>query len=557
MLNEEGASASANANAQGSDAAEDEAQLSSHADEVREQRRRRQAAAIAKIKKSKEYKKRKARGNDSDSDDVAGDIFRERLAPLPGQMENCEICDKRFTVTPYSRAGPNGGLLCAKCGKDLAKDDNAARKKKKTAAVRGTGRRQVQSRILDGTSSVGVKSMMALCIETLAKNIHLAEELGDLPPAVVDRVARQLSKRWLVNPQTLGLFLQPHMQEVKVYDGSHLGSDDYTGIFQRLPQLKTLKIRNAIQFQDDVMAYLTSRNISLEYLYIHGANLLSDDSWKAYLEAKGRYLKALQVYYTDKHFGDHIVGLLNDLCPSLVRLKISNNQQVSNEGVQSIANIQSLRHLSLDLRVLTNTEPYLHVLNSIGKNLYTFSLKRMEDLDDRVLDALHNNCRTLSKLRITHNEVMTDLGFTKLFKGWANKPLTFIDLRACRHADSANPRENAHQIGLCSEGFAALMEHSGSSLRTLNVHACRHITREAFENAFAPEKVYPELTHLEISFCEEVTDFIVGSIFRGCPKLKELNVFGCMKVKDVRVPRGKILVGVPNARGMVIEGSGD
>jgi DNA repair protein RAD7 len=30
-----------------------------------------------------------------------------------------------------------------------------------------------------------------------------------------------------------------------------------------------------------------------------------------------------------------------------------------------------------------------------------------------------------------------------------------------------------------------------------------------------------------------------------------------MKVRDVRVPRGKILVGVPNARGMVIEGDDD
>jgi DNA repair protein RAD7 len=98
------------------------------------------------------------------------------------------------------------------------------------------------------------------------------------------------------------------------------------------------------------------------------------------------------------------------------------------------------------------------------------------------------------------------------------------------------------------------MVHSGRKLQHLNVHGCRHISAKAFEEVFAEDKRYQELKKLEISFCEEVTDFIVGSIFRSCPNLRELNVFGCMKLKEVRVPRGKILVGVPNALGMIIDG---
>ena len=56
-------------------------------------------------------------------------------APTPGQIENCEICNKRFTVTPYSKSGPNGGLLCPKCAKELATDDQTARKGKKKAGL--------------------------------------------------------------------------------------------------------------------------------------------------------------------------------------------------------------------------------------------------------------------------------------------------------------------------------------------------------------------------------------------------------------------------------------
>ncbi|GAP87615.2 putative DNA repair protein [Rosellinia necatrix] len=475
-------------------------------------------------------------------------------------MSNCEICGKRFTVTPYSRSGPEGGLVCSPCGQKLAKDEDADKKtknKRRPANKTGAGRRKIQNRILDGTYDVGAKPLMTLCIETLAKNIHLADDLGDLPPPVIDRIARLLSKTRLLDSRTLDLFLQPHHETIRVYDAAKLSSDDLVKIFQLVPQLKQLKLRNAIQFTDKVMQYLITRNMALESIYIHGANLLSEEVWMEYLKHKGMHLKGLQIYYTDRHFGDKAVGLLSSLCPNLTRLKICHNQQVSDEGIQCIVGLHNLEHLSLQCIKKTTTDPYVHVIQHIGRQLRTFSIQNVPDVDDRLLDAIHKNCTNLSKMRITESEFMTDAGFCRLFEGWGNKPLSFLDLQMCRHVDAAKPSENAHKIGLCSRGFEALMEHSGTGLQYLNVHACRHISRETFEKVFASDKTYAQLRYLEISFCEEVNDFVVGSIFRSCPNLKEVNVFGCMKVKDVRVPKGKILVGVPNAVGMRIEGVDD
>jgi DNA repair protein RAD7 len=85
----------------------------------------------------------------TDEDDAARAIFESSRAPLPGQMENCELCETRFTVTAYSRAGPNGGLLCPKCSKDLDKEQGD--KKKKRPMAKKDNRRQVASRLLDGT----------------------------------------------------------------------------------------------------------------------------------------------------------------------------------------------------------------------------------------------------------------------------------------------------------------------------------------------------------------------------------------------------------------------
>ncbi|KAI1827890.1 hypothetical protein F4861DRAFT_491583 [Xylaria intraflava] len=527
---------------------------------ARDQKHKKQQETIEKIKKAKSAKKRKRDDDAESDDDLALALFDAEMAPLPGQISNCEICNKRFTVTPYSRTGPNGGLLCKPCGQDLAKDgdENNKHKKKRASAPKGAvGRRKMQSRILDGTYDVGAKPLMALCIETLANNIHLADSLGDLTPAITDRIARLLSKSRLLDSRTLDLFLQHHRHILNVYDAAKLNSDDFVKIFQLMPQLKILKVRNAIQFTDSVMQYLTTRNIALESIYIHGANLLTHDTWEEFLTQKGLHLKGLQVYYTDRHFDDTIVELLPSKCPDLRRLKICHNQQISDDGIECIAKINKLEHLSLQCVTKTSTLPYVSIIQNIGQQLQTFSISKVPDVDDRLLDAIHENCTGLSKLRITDSECMTDAGFVRLFRGWKNKRLSFLDLQKCRYVDASRPRNNEHMIGLCSQGFEALMEHSGAELEHLNLHACRHISREAFEKVFASDKEYKLLRYLEISFCEEVNDFIVGSIFRCCPNLREVNVFGCMKVKDVRVPRGKILVGVPNAVGMRIEGVDD
>lgn len=520
----------------------------------RTEKQKQEEKAIAKIKASKAFKKRKKHMDEEDEDDLARAIFEQSHAPLPGQMDNCEICDKRFTVTPYSVAGSNGGLLCAPCGREVAKDREGQKPKKKPRKQTGGigARRTAQSRILDG--DLGTKSLATLCVQTLAKNVNMAESLGDLPEHLVDKIARIFSKRRLLKPETLPLFLQPNTETVHIYDGGRLRDDDFISIFQVAPKLRHFKARCAIQFKDEVMDYLLSRDTCLETFYLHGANLLSEDKWHEFLAAKGSCLRRVHVYYTDLHFGDDTIIELQKHCPKLQRLKIENNQKLTEQGVRSIGSLTSLEHIGLQLHHKISSEALTECIAGIGANLQTLSLKMFPAAGDEVLEAIHSNCHALNKLRITDSEVMTDAGFVKLFTNWDNPPLSVVDLQKCRQLDAAHPRENPDSIGLCDEGFKALMAHSQLKIKVVNVHACRHISREAFEQVFNENTVYPELRSLEISFCEEVTDFILGSIFRSCPKIRDVNVFGCMKVKDVLVPRGVILVGAPNAQGMMTEG---
>lgn len=318
-----------------------------------------------------------------------------------------------------------------------------------------------------------------------------------------------------------------------------------------------------MQFKNKVFDHLMGTLIGLETLDIHGANLIDDDRWNGFLSSeKGSRLKALKIHFTDGHFGDKQVELLTTACPNLERLKISHNSKVTDKGIEHIANIPTLRHLSIEIYIAPGVKeltfgPFVKILYSIGPELRTFSLETVPLITDSVLEAIHENCQRLSKLRITDNKTMTDKAFANLFKNWLNPPLQFIDFSKCRHLDAAEPRENPDDIGLGSDGFQALMAHSGETIKHLDVHSCRHISVKAFEAVFAADKTYPVLEWMDVSFCQSVNDFIVGCIYRSCPALRILKVFGNFGVRDVRVPKGKILIGVPNALGMEIEGTED
>lgn len=164
--------------------------------------------------------------------------------PLPGQLDNCENCEKRFTVTAYSKTGPEGGLLCTKCSKEQ-EDQKKKEQKSKKQAVSRDKRRYVQSNLLDGIVQIGSKTLQELCIKVsfltdtvnfqhgscpnalqeVANNIHDVDEFGDLPQSLLNRLSQILSKRRVITSRTLDLFLRPDLENIDVYDcGSKSGS---------------------------------------------------------------------------------------------------------------------------------------------------------------------------------------------------------------------------------------------------------------------------------------------------------------------------------------------
>lgn len=206
----------------GAEQDEEPAESSSMAAERSRKRKRNQEEAIAKIKKgraaknTKKTKKKKGSDDDSDFDDVM-DMYK-KTKPLPGQLSNCELCNKRFTVTAYSKAGPGGGLLCTPCGKEMTKEAKATEKAKKPTVRKG--RRKIESNRLDGLTFRGSKTLQQLCIETLAKYSEDIEELGEMPESILNRLSEIFSKKRAMNSTTFKLFLQSDRDTVMIHEAA-------------------------------------------------------------------------------------------------------------------------------------------------------------------------------------------------------------------------------------------------------------------------------------------------------------------------------------------------
>lgn len=383
-------------------------------------------------KKGKKHDSDNADDSDEEYDDnFAKDMYR-KTQPLPGQLEHCEICSKRFTVTPYNKEGPSGGLMCLPCGKELAKDMKA--EKKATSKPAGRKRRKMESDRLDGIAVGGAKSLQQLCIEKVAKHHDDVEELGDMPAAVLERLSEIFSKKRVMKPKTLGLFLRPDLESVTVHDAAQLEPEDYHQIFAVVPKLRKIVLGNACQMKDGGIDYMLERCKNLRYIQFYAANLITNDMWDRLFAEVGERLEVIKLKWLDASFEDYTVEKMVRCCPNLQRVKLKICNRIGEDAVAVLANLTKLQHLSLQQPQAheVSTEALCDLIATRGPGLHTLSLENFVNADDSVLASIHQNCGSLKKLRVSGNDTASDAAYTALFEDWHNQPLTFADFHSTR-----------------------------------------------------------------------------------------------------------------------------
>ena len=336
-----------------------------------------------------------------------------------------------------------------------------------------------------------------------------------------------------------------------------LETEDYIKLFQVMPGVETLNLRNAGQFKDEVVDFMMERDVPIKHLQLEAANLISNIKWIDFFERCGHRLETLKLSWLDYSMDDDAFTKLVSSCPNLRRLKLRKCFKLGDAALGAMAKLKKLEHLSLQFNQPISSKSLAELISIVGHRLLTLSLQSFADADDEVLTVIHSNCRKLRKLRFTENDYCTDAGFAALFSDWHNPPLCFIDLSSNRSVDYSAPDGPDAPIGLASTGLEAVMEHSGSALEFLDISSCRHIGYDAFSHIFSSNIRYPLLTNINISFLTKVDTPVVAGMLKNCPLLEKIVAFGCFNVVDVVARNGVALIGIPTQETLVLEGTFD
>jgi DNA repair protein RAD7 len=263
---------------------------------------------------------------------------------------------------------------------------------------------------------------------------------------------------------------------------------------------------------------------NLQEIHLVSANLAGDETWRLFFEHFGPKLRMLKLEWIDHNLKNQTLSSIIRNCPELTTLKLKKLPGMDDDAVSAIADLKHLEHLSLEAR--QNIDPALiaSVVRAVGKNLRTLTLKDLHDADDSLLDAIHETCHHLVKLKITDNDNISSPAYAKLFTDWRNPALTHVDFQKCRNTSQDKPHENVEDIGMTGEGFTALMNHSGERIEKVNVYANRHIDRKSLVNVFGSGRKYPRLRYMDVSFVEGVDDDVFESIDRNSPVLERVVV---------------------------------
>jgi DNA repair protein RAD7 len=327
-----------------------------------------------------------------------------------------------------------------------------------------------------------------------------------------------------------------------------------------MPQLLKINIRCAGQLKDDALKDMIAQCCNLQHLQINAANLLSQSAWLELFKKRGPQLLSLKLSDLGEGFNDGTIDEMVKHCGNLERLKIESCNFLTESSLVALSDLTNLQHLTLGIAQRDTSNQTLDgLIARVGPNLRTLCLDGYSDADETVIDAIRYYCHSLTKLRFTGSSACPDYAFISLFDpSWANPAIANINLHSNRDIDNMNPEgSEENPIGLASSGFLAMMTHSGSVLETLDIHSCRHISLSVLLDVFDGQKQYPALRDLNLSFVTMVNDVVMAGIFKSCPALRKLIVFGCFNARQAMIREGVAVIGLPNAAENIVVGDFD
>lgn len=283
----------------------------------------------------------------------------------------------------------------------------------------------------------------------------------------------------------------------KVKADSVLIPESYITLANLCPNLTTLRLHYCGQLNADALIHIT--RLPLRTLELYGPFLVREEGWKTLFEKCD--LATLLITQSPR-FDLGILQHLITHCPNLRHLRLEEIGKLEDSWLPLIAQIPLL---TLDI-----SSPSIHLSDEnfvIPPTVQSLTLIDHHNLTDEILPTIA--ALPLHTLKLSLLPELSDQGVATLFKSLPS--LTHVDL------------EKGHD--LADGALTALVESSSSTLTTLSILGWREVSSEALGTLTRCIK----LTHLNLGWCRQVTDFLLKDLLDSCPDIEVIYVWGELK----------------------------
>lgn len=416
-------------------------------------------------------------------------------------------------------------MLCSACAADKAPVRKNEPKSKAMA------RKKRNKLALDGQVDL-VPTLQDTLIRTVAAHIDDVEALGDIGLVNMDKICQIISRARRLNDDTLPLFLDASLPSLTLYDAARLSPASYTRIAQECPRLQQLDLRMCGAIGDESLSFIARHLQSLTSLSLRGAFLITIKGWCEAAELLGTRLEQFEA--TDSFRWDVASSAALAMnCPNLRHLSLARLTHLDDACIAQFASLDKLEHLDLSHAGGAVTDvSIVALLSRVGTGLRTLDLSGLRDLTDAVLaDGVLPHCRHLQTLKLDGLDLLTDAGVADFFSAWAgqNPGLQELSLERCSALGDA--------------ALAAVLAHSGTTLRKLNLNSLDDLSYDCVSAALANPEVLQNLEGLDLSFVRAVNDTVLHNLVTHLPKLDKVVVWGDNRITECDLPRKVLVVG--------------
>ncbi|EOA29918.1 hypothetical protein CARUB_v10013011mg [Capsella rubella] len=365
-------------------------------------------------------------------------------------------------------------------------------------------------------------SLQELSLQILVKNADAITSLDYVPDALRVKLCQLLCDSRRMDVHFLDLLVRGSPTEICVPDCSWLTEEQFTECFKncdtsnlmvlqldqcgrcmpdyvlhstlarspkQLPMLSSLSLSGACRLSDAGLKTLVSSAPAITSINLNQCSLLTSSSIDMLSDSLGSVLRELYINECQSIDVKRILSALK----KFEKLEILSLADLPSVKGQFLKEFVTARGQTLKQLILTNsgrlTDSSIKVISENCPNLSVLDLANICKLTDSSLGYLANGCQALEKLIFCRN--------------------TFSD-----------------------EAVAAFIETAGGCLNELSLN---NVKKVGHNTAVAIAKHSTKLQILDVSWCRDMSDDLLGYIVDNCSSLKVLKVFGCTQVTDVFV----------------------